>query len=268
MLNKGLHSERQVESRKSKGKSRKAEGRKQKSEVRSSVILNLFQDLRRDEKGSPADCHPENALSFRRVDEEKSVAWFHLRQTVRQLVRHPELVSGSRVAPFDPLCISPQGGKLLPFGEMERGHVLSAHSSVYPKNKIAYGKNQTEFEKESLALTMPDLSSFLHLSEGEYRRLSVANAGGEGVNLSQVQTNRRLLVLPPWGELEGVSKLTILTRQLTDDRITIMNLNLTQNTTSFCPPLGGMSAGQGGQTSKNIFLLHARTQCNERQTIY
>ena len=126
----------------------------------------------------------------------------------------------------------------------------------FSKNKIAYGKNQTEFEKESLALMMPTLPSILpsgEIKRGDFPQRDLSfEKDPEGVNLSQVQTNRRLLVLPPWGELEGVSNLTILIRQLTDIRSTmnyILKLKLTKG------DLYNNKAKKGNPEEKNTPLL-------------
>ena len=63
----------------------------------------------------------------------------------RHSSRHPELVSGSEKlnsAASDPLCVSPQGGKLLPSfaGEMERGQLQNEYRYSNPQNQNAYGK--------------------------------------------------------------------------------------------------------------------------------
>lgn len=65
----------------------------------------------------------------------------------RHSSRHPELVSGSEKlnsAASDPLCISPQGGKLLPIGEIERGQMFTTQDYCNPQNQIAYEACLTE----------------------------------------------------------------------------------------------------------------------------
>lgn len=99
--------------------------------------------------------------------------------------------------------------------------LLATHDYTNPQKDFAYGENQTEFEKEQLALTMSYCSSFLHLTEEKYPDIYRRE---EGESHSQMQTNRRLLVLPPWGELEGGSNLT--TSSFTKEGTIFNNLKL------------------------------------------
>ncbi len=87
--------------------------------------------------------------------------------------------------------------------ESTYGLLRAAHDYANPQKNLAYELNQTN-EKEPFAdheilpgAFLPlakgesefSKSQFLHLFEGEYCRLSVANVGGEGVNIAQSVPN-------------------------------------------------------------------------------
>ncbi|WP_167616130.1 hypothetical protein [Maribellus sediminis] len=99
------------------------------------------------------------------------------RETERLIKRHPVHHPDRRLTDLgyeslqtevsDPLCISPQGGKLLPFGETERGQRLHALCYLYPQNRLAYevsltnnkGKKIDNFSSVSTGLTMMDVKN-------------------------------------------------------------------------------------------------------------
>lgn len=72
---------------------------------------------------------------------------------------------------------------------------------------------------------LPQLPSILHLFEGEY---SDGYSRREGVTITQMQTSRRLLFLPPWGESEGV--LNLITSDFSEGTTNyILKLKLTKD---------------------------------------
>ena len=151
-------------------------------------------------------------------------------------------------------------------------HPVSCYTN--PQNKIAYGVNQTKIKTELPAVHKPASKNFLHLFEGEYCRLSIANVGEEGVSIAQSVPNQTQTFLHlSEGEYpdrkrqgEGVSVTQMPTTQLIlisssfIEEDTFMNhLTFKQSKmTSIISHLGGRTDTTCGRRSKGSREFNTR----------